>query len=221
MAKAYCIKEKKDLSYHGKFIPLAYDETTFSYYNLKWYNPITLKLEPDNKNQSWRNKDVSGWLPSTVGLYGFGEGRSRKGHFWIGGWTSSKENGDGDISEPLAAHTEDNIKMNFTTNPNVITKEQTCNWNNTTMLCYYYYSYKWDEDQNTENQYVSGADDHFIQNTSFVEVPENKTEWSETASHKNLYADPGSHIYRYNILTPDNPDNTNGLTRWRAGNSRL
>lgn len=218
MAKAYCTKEKKDLSYHGKFIPLAYDKTTFSYYNLEWYNQITLKLEPDNENQSWRTTNKSGWLPSTIGLYGFGEGRSRSGNFWIGGWDSKTDK----ISQPVSAKTEDNIKMNFTTNPDVITKEQSSGWQNTAMFCYYYYSYSWKDGETGENgQYQSSADDHFIQNRSQVNLPENQSSWSAGASHPNLYADPGSHIYRYNILNPSNPNDTNGLTRWRAGNSRL
>lgn len=220
MAKAYCTKEKKDLSYHGQFIPLAYDETTFSYYNLKWNNDITIKMEPisTNPNPKWWTQSVKGWLPSTIGLYGFGEGRSRKGNFWIGGWDSTTDT----ISEPLSARTEDNIKMNFTTNPDVITKEQSSGWNNTTMFCYYYYSYKFNGDNSEPgNQYVSGTEDHFIQNTSSVDLPENKTSWSAGATHKNLYADPGAHIYRYNVLTSDLDGEYKQLTRWRAGNSRL
>lgn len=220
MAKAYCTKEQKDLSYNGHFIPLAYDKTTFSYYNLEWNNNITIKMEPisTNPNPKWWTQRVKGWLPTTIGLYGFGEGRSRSGNFWIGGWDSKTDT----ISKPVSAKVEDNVKMNFTTNPDVITKEQSSGWENTAMFCYYYYSYNFKTDSNGQNgQYQSSADDHFMQNRSEVDLPENKSEWSENASHKNLYADPGSHIYRYNVLDPNNPNNNNGLTVWRAGNSRL
>lgn len=238
MAKAYCTKEQKDLSYRGQFIPLAYDKTTFSNYNLEWHDKIEIVCEPTEQIKQWSTwklndqnewiqvtdnelnkigKFASGWLPSTVGLYGFGEGRSRKGNFWIGGWDSKTDT----ISEPLSARTEDNIKMNFTTNPDVITKEQSSGWNNTTMFCYYYYSYKFDDKAESGNQYESGTEDHFIQNTSSVDLPENKTAWSETANHYNLYADPGAHWYRLDPLDPSNPDNDQGRTRWRAGNSRL
>lgn len=223
MAKAYCIKEIKELSYHGQFIPLAYDKTTFGNYNLKWYDSIDLKIEPNPKYEmpGWGIKNVSGWLPSTVGLYGFGEGRSRDGNFWIGGWTSSKDDGDGNITEPVSAKNESNIKMNFTTNPEVITKEQSSGWTNTTMFCYYYHGYDWYNDNN--GQYLSRASDHYIQNMSDVDLPQNKTVWSEGSEHPNLYADPGSYIYRYNVKNPKDPDDKiyRHLTKWRAGNSRL
>ena len=117
--KAYCTKIISDLTYKGKFIPLAYDTTTFQDYNLEW---------DDTKKK---------WVPFTVGTFGFKEDGGHRGRSYIGGWNKT-----GKDSKGILIKKENNLDFHWTTDVDIPSAQVSSGWSGTSM----FFIHKWAED---------------------------------------------------------------------------
>lgn len=115
--KAYCTKIISDLTYKGRFIPLAYDTTTFQEYNLEW------------------NKNINKWTPFIVGLFGFKENSGDPGYGWIGGW-------NGKDSDKITIQKGNNFNFNWTTDVDIPPAQVASGWSGTSM----FFLHKWGAD---------------------------------------------------------------------------
>ena len=114
--KAYCTKSISDLIYKGRFIPLAYDRTTFQDYNLEW----------DTTYNRWR--------PFTVGLFGFKENDRHNGFSFIGGWNTI-----GGDSEKIQVKRQDELDFHWTTDTEIPSAQSASGWTGTSM----FFLHKW------------------------------------------------------------------------------
>lgn len=117
--KAYCTKSISDLIYKGRFIPLAYDRTTFQDYNLEW----------DTTYNRWR--------PFTVGLFGFKENDRHNGFSFIGGWNTI-----GGDSEKIQVKRQDELDFHWTTDTEIPSAQSASGWTGTSM----FFLHKWGGD---------------------------------------------------------------------------
>ena len=117
--KAYCTKVISDLTYKGRFIPLAYDTTTFQDYNLEW----------DTTYNRWR--------PFTVGLFGFKENDRHNGFSFIGGWNTI-----GGDSEKIQVKRQDKLDFHWTTDTEIPSAQSASGWSGTSM----FFLHKWGAD---------------------------------------------------------------------------
>ena len=117
--KAYCTKTISDLIYKGRFIPLAYDRTTFQDYNLEW----------DTTYNRWR--------PFTVGLFGFKENDRHNGFSFIGGWNTI-----GGDSEKIQVKRQDKLDFHWTTDTEIPSAQSASGWSGTSM----FFLHKWGAD---------------------------------------------------------------------------
>lgn len=115
--KAYCTKIISDLTYKGRFIPLAYDGATFLEYNLEW----------DTTNNRW--------TPFTIGLFGFKENSGDPGYGWIGGW-------NGKDSDKITIQKGNNFNFNWTTDVDIPPAQVASGWSGTSM----FFLHKWGAD---------------------------------------------------------------------------
>lgn len=115
--KAYCHKIISDLTYKGRFIPLAYDGATFQDYNLEW----------DTTNNRW--------APFTIGLFGFKENSGDPGYGWIGGWK-------GKDSDKITIQKGNNFNFNWTTDVDIPPAQVASGWSGTSM----FFLHKWGAD---------------------------------------------------------------------------
>ena len=115
--KAYCTKIISDLTYKGRFIPLAYDGATFLEYNLEW----------DTTNNRW--------APFTIGLFGFKENSGDPGYGWIGGW-------NGKDSDKITIQKGNNFNFNWTTDVDIPPAQVASGWSGTSM----FFLHKWGAD---------------------------------------------------------------------------
>ena len=104
IAKAYSKMDSKKCSSKGKVQPLAYDNETFSEYNLEYNN--------------------GKWYPKLLGCFGFRERESQKGRAYVGYLNESG------LTNFQFAEAND-IDFNWTGDPNIIECEKKSNWNNT------------------------------------------------------------------------------------------
>ena len=116
--KAYCTKIISDLTYKGRFIPLAYDTTTFQEYNLEW------------------NENINKWTPFIVGLFGFKENSGDPGYGYIGGWNISGDSG------PTIIQKGDNFDFHWTTDADIPPAQSEHGWSGTSM----FFLHKWGGD---------------------------------------------------------------------------
>lgn len=115
--KAYCTKIISDLTYKGRFIPLAYDGATFLEYNLEW----------DTTNNRW--------TPFTIGLFGFKENSGDPGYGWIGGWNEKD-------SDKITIQKGNNFNFNWTTDVDIPPAQVASGWSGTSM----FFLHKWGAD---------------------------------------------------------------------------
>lgn len=115
--KAYCTKIISDLTYKGRFIPLAYDGATFLEYNLEW----------DTTNNRW--------TPFTIGLFGFKENSGDPGYGWIGGWNEKD-------SDKITIQKGNNLNFNWTTDVDIPPAQVASGWSGTSM----FFLHKWGAD---------------------------------------------------------------------------
>lgn len=144
--KAYCTKIISDLTYKGRFIPLAYDTTTFQEYNLEW------------------NKDINKWTPFIVGLFGFKENSGDPGYGYIGGWNISGDSG------PTIIQKGDNFDFHWTTDADIPPAQSEHGWSGTSM----FFLHKWGGDyvDNITNYSNPGAPQN---NANVYSAPYDKT----------------------------------------------
>lgn len=110
MVKAYCIKLESSLTYSGRLLPLAYDNDSFELYNLKY---------------------VSGNMePIKLGTYGFHETGGKDGYVYVGHADSSTP----EHSETQVEGDHDDVDLNWTTDEDIISAEQTHGWTNTAIF---------------------------------------------------------------------------------------
>lgn len=128
MVKAYCTKVISAITYKGKFIPLAYNRSTFQDYNLEWDNTIKK------------------WLPFNVGLFGFKENKGDKGIAWIGGW--NKSGGD---SDQITVEIKNNLNFHWTTDSDIPPAQSETGWSGTSM----FFIHKWSADNADRLRYIS------------------------------------------------------------------
>lgn len=114
LVKTYCTKYEDTLTYSGSLQPLAFDEDTFSSYNLKY---------SDN-----------GWIPTMLGTYGFQEDGGSSGDVWVA--TANEENIEG--TSINVAH-ENNVDLNWTTNEKIIEAQQSSGWSNSAVMAVHMY----------------------------------------------------------------------------------
>lgn len=146
--KAYCTKVISDLTYKGRFIPLAYDTTTFQDYNLEW---DTAKKK---------------WVPFTIGLFGFKENQGDDGMAYIGGWNTT-----GGDSGKIKVKRQDELDFHWTTDVNIPSVQSASGWSGTSM----FFLHKWGADKDDNIQNIDGPVD-FPQNKGDVySAPCNKT----------------------------------------------
>lgn len=144
--KAYCTKIISDLTYKGRFIPLAYDTTTFQEYNLEW------------------NKNINKWTPFIVGLFGFKENSGDPGYGYIGGWNISGDSG------PTIIQKGDNFDFHWTTDADIPPAQSEHGWSGTSM----FFLHKWGGDyvDNITNYSNPGAPQN---NANVYSAPYDKT----------------------------------------------
>lgn len=130
--KAYCIKAISDLTYKGRFIPLAYDTTTFQDYNLEW----------DTTNNRWKLFNI--------GLFGFKENDRHNGFSFIGGWNTI-----GGDSKKIQVKRQDNLDFHWTTDTEIPSAQSASGWSGTSM----FFLHKWgaDDKDNITNYSNPGA----------------------------------------------------------------
>lgn len=110
MVKAYCTKLESSLTYSGRLLPLAYDNDSFELYNLKY---------------------VSGNMePIKLGTYGFHETGGKDGYVYVGHADSSTP----EHSETQVEGDHDDVDLNWTTDEDVVSAEQSHGWTNTAMF---------------------------------------------------------------------------------------
>lgn len=144
--KAYCTKIISDLTYKGRFIPLAYDTTTFQEYNLEW------------------NKNINKWTPFIVGLFGFKENSGDPGYGYIGGWNISGDSG------PTIIQKGDNFDFHWTTDADIPPAQSEHGWSGTSM----FFLHKWggDYEDNITNYSNPGTPQN---NANVYSAPYDKT----------------------------------------------
>ena len=144
--KAYCTKIISDLTYKGRFIPLAYDTTTFQDYNLEW------------------NKNINKWTPFIVGLFGFKENSGDPGYGYIGGWNISGDSG------PTIIQKGNNFDFHWTTDADIPPAQSEHGWSGTSM----FFLHKWggDYEDNITNYSNPGAPQN---NANVYSAPYDKT----------------------------------------------
>lgn len=144
--KAYCTKIISDLTYKGRFIPLAYDTTTFQEYNLEW------------------NKNINKWTPFIVGLFGFKENSGDPGYGYIGGWNISGDSG------PTIIQKGNNFDFHWTTDADIPPAQSEHGWSGTSM----FFLHKWGGDyvDNITNYSNPGAPQN---NANVYSAPYDKT----------------------------------------------
>lgn len=130
--KAYCIKAISDLTYKGRFIPLAYDTTTFQDYNLEW----------DTTNNRWKLFNI--------GLFGFKENDRHNGFSFIGGWNTI-----GGYSKKIQVKRQDKLDFHWTTDTEIPSAQSASGWSGTSM----FFLHKWgaDDKDNITNYSNPGA----------------------------------------------------------------
>ena len=144
--KAYCTKVISDLTYKGRFIPLAYDTTTFQDYNLEW------------------NKNINKWTPFIVGLFGFKENSGDPGYGYIGGWNISGDSG------PTIIQKGNNFDFHWTTDADIPPAQSEHGWSGTSM----FFLHKWgaDDQDNITNYSNPGTPQN---NANVYSAPYDKT----------------------------------------------
>ena len=140
--KAYCTKVISDLTYKGRFIPLAYDTTTFQDYNLEW-------------DTTTNNR----WKLFNIGLFGFKENAGHRGQSYIGGWnnTTAKD------SDEILIKKQEELDFHWTTDVNIPSAQSASGWSGTSM----FFLHKWGADQ---EDHIQNIDDpvNIPQNTGNV-----------------------------------------------------
>lgn len=140
--KAYCTKVISDLTYKGRFIPLAYDTTTFQDYNLEW-------------DTTTNNR----WKLFNIGLFGFKENAGHRGQSYIGGWnnTTAKD------SDEILIKKQEELDFHWTTDINIPSAQSASGWSGTSM----FFLHKWGADQ---EDHIQNIDDpvNIPQNTGNV-----------------------------------------------------
>lgn len=132
LTKAYCSKQKKLLSYSGRFIPLCYNADQFSEYNLT------------NENGKW--------VPSRIGIFSFKEPGGEKGLGYIGAISKEKPSEKAETQYKKA----NDLDINFGTDADIVTHENNHGWANTAMFVAHYGTGKnkpsqgWKVDRNTD-----------------------------------------------------------------------
>ena len=114
LVKAYCSKKKELLHYKGRFIPLCYNSSTFSNYNL---------VIKSGK-----------WVPDILGLFFFKEPGGSKGEAWVG--LIRKDSPNQSTSSRFALG--NNVDVNFGTDSEILIQEQRNGWKNTSMFVAHY-----------------------------------------------------------------------------------
>ena len=127
--KAYCRKVISDLTYKGRFIPLAYDTTTFQDYNLEW-------------DTTTNNR----WTLFNIGLFGFKENAGHRGQSYIGGWnnTTAKD------SDKILIKKQDELDFHWTTDVNIPSAQSASGWSGTSM----FFLHKWGADKEDHIQNI-------------------------------------------------------------------
>lgn len=127
--KAYCRKVISDLTYKGRFIPLAYDTTTFQDYNLEW-------------DTTTNNR----WTLFNIGLFGFKENAGHRGQSYIGGWnnTTAKD------SDKILIKKQDELDFHWTTDVNIPSAQSASGWSGTSM----FFLHKWGADKKDHIQNI-------------------------------------------------------------------
>ena len=140
--KAYCTKVISDLTYKGRFIPLAYDTTTFQDYNLEW-------------DTTTNNR----WTLFNIGLFGFKENAGDRGQSYIGGWnnTTAKD------SDKILIKKQNELDFHWTTDVNIPSAQSASGWSGTSM----FFLHKWGADKEDHIQNID-APVNIPQNTGNI-----------------------------------------------------
>lgn len=114
LTKAYCSKNKKMLSYSGRFVPLCYNSDHFSEYNL--YN------------------SSGKYVPSILGIFSFKEEGGDDGKGYIGAIRREKPSEKTETQYKKA----NNLDINFGTDADIVSHENNNGWNNTAIFVAHY-----------------------------------------------------------------------------------
>lgn len=142
LTKAYCSKTRKQLSYTGKFIPLAYNSDTFSDYNLI--------------------ASGSQWFPDILGTFGFKEPGGTRGLGYIG-----LINKDGTKTETQYKKAND-LDINFGLDADIVDHENKNGWKGTAMFIAHYGTSKnnprqeWKSTSSKSSDWVSYSTDRWF-----------------------------------------------------------
>lgn len=118
-SKGYCSKVEDVLSYLGRYLPLAYNDEQFSYYNMAF-----------GTDGVWGSGDH--WYPLKLGLYGFYEVGGEDGRAFIGCFDTQNPI----WTEPCntEVYNDDNVELRWLQNQKIAEAEINTGWTTTTMF---------------------------------------------------------------------------------------